>query len=361
MKRPFARLIGLMMLAALSSQPLAAAPASLAKVEVKAEAPDAIAAQQKSLAEGEAKAFLEVLRARAPQKADVIAAKVTPAQRAQLLKSVSIENENARAGAYEATVTYVFEEAKISALVDEQKGLVTEMGGNGLLILPLYLNDTQVLLWEPENYWRSVLTRQALEKGAGQLVVPFGDGKDSLLAPTATVQAGAKEPLMDVARRYGTRNAAIVTARVAEKDQRRIAEVRLRRPGQPASEDIVLTFPAQSSEESSESLLQRAAAETVLKLRALNQQFSLFAPPDNQKLKGRVLRAEFPQWNQWMTIRSKLEGLPGVDFVDIGAISAEYAQVTLYYRGDEAPIQRALADRGLHVTPTGEFWTISLH
>lgn len=359
MKRPFARLIGLVMMAALS-QPLAAAPSSLAKVSVKAEAPDAIAAQQKALAEGEAKAFLEVLRARAPQKADVIAAKVTPAQRAQLLKSVSIENENARAGTYEATVTYVFEEAKISALVEEQKGLVAEMGGDGLLILPLYHNGSQLLLWEPENYWRSVLTRQALEKGAGQLVVPFGDGKDSLLAPVATVQGGAKEPLMDVARRYGTRNAAIVTAQLMEKDQRRVAEVRLRRPGQPTSEDVVLTFSAQSSEETSESLLQRAAAETVLKLRALNQQFSLFAPPENQKLKGRVLRAEFPQWQDWQAIRKQLEGLPGVDFVDIGAISADYAQVTLYYRGEESPIQRALMDRGLQVTPTGEFWTLSL-
>jgi hypothetical protein len=338
----------------------AMAGADLAKVQVKGEAPDAVAAQRMALAQGEAEAFLEVLRRRDAKRADEIFAKVTPAQRAQLVKSVSVEQENARAGRYEALVTYVFQESAIDALMREQKGMGDEVEGRGLLVLPLYYDGQKLLLWEPENFWRSTLARLALERGKGRLIVPFGDKRDNLVASVQAVVGGAKEPLLELARRYGTPQAAIVTGQIVDLDGKRVAEVRLRRPGQNAEEEIVRHYPAQDTAESPELLLKRAGAETVQQLLATEQQFSVFAAKGAEKLKGRVVRAEFPRWNEWQTIRTKLEGLPGVEFVDIGAISAGYAQVTLYYRGEEDPITQALKTRGLRVATGGEYWTLSL-
>lgn len=338
----------------------ALASTDLAKIQVKGEAPDAVAAQRKALANGEAEAFLEVLRRRDPQRADEIFAKVTPAQRGQLVKSISVEQENARAGRYEALVTYVFQQSAIASLVSEQKGMGEEVEGRGLLVLPLYHDGQKLLLWEPENFWRSALSRLALERGRGRLIVPFGDKRDNLIANVESVLGGTKGPLLELARRYGTPQAVIVNGRIIEQGDKKIAEVRLRRPGQNQGEEIVRRYPAQDAKETPESLLRRAAGETVGILLAKDQQFSVFAPKDAAKLKGRVVRAEFPRWTEWQRIRNALEGLPGVDFIDIGAVSAGYAQVTLYYRGDEGPIRQALTARGLSVATGAEYWTLTL-
>jgi hypothetical protein len=358
MRRYDALLLGLLLMAL---NPWAThASEALSKVHAVAEATDAVSAQRKALAQGEERAFYEVLKARDPQRADLIFSKVTAAQRSILLKSVSVENENARAGRYEADITYVFEESKIKALLQEQQGVVTDMEGNGVLLLPLYIDGKTFMLWEPENFWRSTLSRQVLERGRGQLVVPFGDPKDAIILPSATLLGNAKEPILQLARRYGTVNVAIVTARLKEMNGKRVAEIRLRRPGQADSEETVQIYTAESHKESPERLLQRAGLGTIEKLLAASTEFSLFAKPESQKLKGRVVRAEFPQWKEWTAIRQKMDGLPGVEFVDIGAISSNYAQLTLYYRGEEKAIEQALAGRGLNISTKGEYWTIAL-
>lgn len=339
---------------------VAQASEALSHIHVVAEAPDAVSAQRKALAQGEERAFYEVLKARDPKRADLIFSKVTAAQRSILLKSVSIENENARAGRYEADITYVFEDSKIKALLQEQQGLAKDIEGNGVLVLPLYMDGKTFMLWEPENFWRSTLSRHVLERGRGQLVVPFGDPKDAMILPATALLGNAKAPVLQLARRYGTVNVAIVTARLKEIGGKRVAEIRLRRPGQADSEETVQIYTAESDKESPERLLQRASLGTIEKLHAIGGEFSLFAKPESQKLKGRVVRAEFPQWKEWTTIRQKMEGLPGVEFVDIGAIASNYAQLTLYYRGEEKAIEQALAGRGLTLRTQGEYWTIAL-
>ncbi|MBY0356121.1 MAG: DUF2066 domain-containing protein [Rickettsiales bacterium] len=333
--------------------------ATLATIAVRAEAPDAVLAQQKALAQGESQALFEVLQAKDPKHVTEIISKITPEQRASLVKSVSVEHENARAGRYEADVTYVFDEKKISLLVTEQKGLVEEMSGHGLLILPVYYDGKQLLLWEGANYWRSAMARQTLERGQGRLVVPFGNPKDAMTVNSQVVLAGTKEPIIALAKRYGTANAVIATARLGEDNGIKQAEIRLRRPGQSTQEETVNLFTAESANETPEQLLRRASRETVDKLLALSNEFSLFAEPQSNKLNGRVLRAEYPSWQNWLLIRKQLEGLPGVEFVDIGAVSPEYAQVTLYYRGEENLVQQALDNRGFKVTAVKDFWTIS--
>lgn len=358
MHRHIARLLGLMILIALAGQGYAA-PA-LTAVHVSAEAGDAVAAQQKALLQGEEKAFFEVLKALDAKRATEIVSKVTPSQRSSLVKSVSVENENSRATRYEADITYVFDEAKIKSLLGEQKGLVSELEGKGMMILPVYVNGDKLLLWEADNYWRTVITRQSLEKGRGQLIVPYGAPNDAMLADIRTVLAGTKEPLMNLARRYGTPNIVIATAQIKDAEGKRVSEVHLRRPGQKPEEEIIFTVAPLSETETSEALLQRTAITTIERVKKAESEFSLFASSESSKLKGRVLRVEFPQMRDWLKIRKQLEGLPGVEFVDIGAISADYAQVTLYYRGEEKPIEQALNLRGLNIRPENQFWTVSL-
>jgi hypothetical protein len=353
-----ALVIGLLVF--LAAAPGAQASKALARVHISAEATDAVTAQKKALQQGEAEAFYDVIKQRDAKRAEIIISKVSPEQRALLVKSVSIENEQMRAGRYEADITYVFEESKIQALVEEQQGLVTDIQGNGLMVLPLYVDGKSFFLWEPENYWRSVMARQILEAGKGELVVPFGDPKDAMILPAAKLLGGATEPIMELARRYGTVHAAIVSARLIEQNGRRAAEIRLSRPGNKSQEEIMRVYPAERDNEPGEAILQRAAKATVALLHDTSKEFSLFAKPEAQKLKGRVVRAEFSHARRWTQIRQQMEGLPGVEFIEIGAVAPSYAQVTLYYRGEESLIANALQQRGLTPQPTGDYWTISL-
>lgn len=347
---------------------LFAAPASFAgsaeevTVSVQTSGESALIARSNGLKKAESDALLKVLTARFPDKAADMAARIGPEKVGELVKTFNVVRESSTARNYTAEIHYEFDKSNLDRLVAEERGLVPEIDSHALLIVPVWQAGTSLMLWEVENPWRTVMSRVALAEGRGMLLVPFGDPRDAFIMNKETLLSGEREALVQLAERYGTKNLVIAQARnVAEEGQPPHIRVLLRRPGTGKEEEVVkLDYKAEPATETETALLARSAQDVAKRLAESTGQYSLFGEDAASKVKARVVRAEFLYNREWMQLKRAFEGLPNVEYVDIGAVSPSFAQLTFYFRGSDAMIRQALLTRGLEVNDVGDYWLITL-
>ncbi len=68
--------------------------------------------------------------------------------------------------------------------------------------------------------------------------------------------------------------------------------------------------------------------------------------------------AEFSSLAQWNEMRTQLLDTPGIDDLDIGAVSAVNADVVLKFQGGPTALANALGARGLSLSPGGTGWIL---
>ncbi len=358
MRRTLVRLIGIM---GIMLPWLAAAGPMEATVRVDEKADNVMHARSAGLARAEQQAFFRLLEQLIPDEALEVGNKVKPDQVSQMVQSFEILEEKTTAGRYQAEVLYRFNEAAVEKLLSEVKGLVPGSTSQALLVIPAYDDGKTLKLWEPDNVWRNNLNSIALQAGKGVLVMPYGDPKDVFVVDHETILSGDKETLTKLAERYGTRNVVVAMAKnVAQEGEMPHIQVLLRRAGAAKNEETVMDYPAMEAGETKELLLVKAAKEVAERLVNSTQQYSLNYDAEAASMQARVVRAEFRHNRDWMELRRSFDNLPKVEYVDIGAISPGYAQLTLYFRGSDIMIEKALVARGLSVEEVGQYWRVSL-
>ncbi len=331
-------------------------------VEVTAEGETALVARSNGLQSGERKALLKVLGQRMPERAADIVARIGPEKAGQLVKKFDVLQEKTTARTYAARIAYEFDQERLDRIIAEERGLVPEIDSTSLLILPLWQEENSLLLWEAGNVWRSILSGIALQEGRGKLILPFGDPQDAFIMDHETILAGEREALVKLAERYGTKNVVIAQARnVAEIGEPVHIQVLLRRPASQLKEEILsFDYEAEQPSDSQTDVLSQAARDIAQRLMASTEQYSLFLDEEARRVKARIVRAEFRHNREWKSLKRAFEGLPQVDYIDIGAISPTYAQLTFYFRGTDTIIRRALMARGLEVGEVDQYWLVRL-
>ena len=331
-------------------------------VDVEARGESALLARASGLKQAESAALLKLLKEIYPDKAGEIVAKVGPDKAGQLVSSFHVVKEKSLAHSYAAQISYVFDREKVDRLIAEERGLAPQIDSKALLILPVWQQGSELLLWEPKNRWRHIMSTVAMQEGRGKLVMPFGDPRDAIILSHETLLAGDRKAMVALAERYGVRNVVIAQARnVAPENEPPLLRVMLRRPGmKEEAEPTVIEFEAGPDTQTEKQLLESAAREIAQRLAESTTQYSLFADEEAEKIKARVARAEYRHNREWMQIKRAFDGLPGVEYMDIGAISPSFAQVTFYFRGSDAMIRRALMTRGIEVSDAEQYWVITL-
>lgn len=354
------RIAGVMMALALC----VAAPlhAQEVTVQVQTAGETALVARSNGLKQAESAALLKLLEAHLPEKAATIISRIPPEKVGELVSDFEVLQEKSTARNYAAEIRYQFDKEKINRLMAEEQGLIPEIDSHAILVLPLWQEGNKLMLWEKENPWRREMTEVVLQEGRGKLLMPYGDPKDTFILDQETILSGEREAMVAIAERYGTKNVVIAQARnVAKQDEAAHIRVLLRRPGAAKEEDtIVKDFEAVQPSETEGVLLARAAQEIARELTEATGQYSLFLNEEAQQVKARVVRAEFRHSREWMQLKKAFEGLPNVEYMDIGAVSPSFAQVTFYFRGSDALMRKALITRGVEVQEVGEYWRVLL-
>lgn len=332
---------------------------------------NAEAVKKMAIYDGQKQAFYQVINKLSPNNArniyrNLIASKQGKEDLNEYLVSYTINREVAKDGSYEADIIYRFNAEKINNIIgiEQQNDDDADPTGDGLLIIPVYDMGNQILLFEKGNQWRYALNDVALEVGRGDFVMPFGDVRDQNMLNPQSVIAGEKQSLASMARRYGTRNVVIAYAKISSKASATATtgidnslQVKLWRAGE-AAESLDFNFKQQSSFETLEAMLKRAANVIALKLKKQKADYSLFGESKANQLKAIVVRAEFTNGKQWRYMLDSMRGLPNLERLDLGAVGVQMAQATILYKGDAQIIRKSLLERGFEINDMHEYWVV---
>ncbi|MEJ0069951.1 MAG: DUF2066 domain-containing protein [Pseudomonadota bacterium] len=233
-------------------------PFSVAGVAVDATAATAAAARDTALADGQRKAFRQLLERLASPADYGRLPRPSDAEITALVAGFQVQEERASAVRYLATLTYSFRPNAVRALLRGAGIAVAETASRPVLLVPLLKTTaTGAALWEPTNSWRQVWLDKPPPTGLVPVVVPTGTPDDMAALSTAQAQGGDPAALAALLQRYDAGEALIGEAALDAAG----VMVTLRRPGSP--DPVFSDRLVQTATEGQADLLRRAAARVV--------------------------------------------------------------------------------------------------
>lgn len=339
-------------------QALAALPDII--VEVQESGNNAGEARLRAMAKAEQTAFYQLLGKIAKGREVELARKTPASEIAGFIKKMEVVEERSTATSYQAKLRYFFDEVPIQKLLNQTQSLLPGVNSDALLVIPLYDAGDGIKLWEEQNEWRDILNDEALEKGKSRLVMPYGDPRDRFILDKNNVFSTKKEPFTQLAQRYGVRNIVIVLAHAVAPEEGKIGrvDVILRQAGAAAKDDTMWKYKLEGKETFPFDVLEKAAQDIIKKLTRSTESFAVDYNPA-EKVKTQVVRIEFTHSSQWQKMRKSFDTLPGIQYVDIGAVSPNFAQVVLYFHGTPNTLRQTLAARGFNVQDDKKYWIVT--
>lgn len=331
-------------------------------VQTEAYAENAAAAQEKALRTGEKMALYQVLYAKMPKDAERMVLSISEQARQNLITGFDIVREVKRGKYYQADIRYTFDDALIGRLLKNYETVAAgDAGSQAILVLPVFDDGMALHIWDEANPWRDAMRGAALRQGEGRVVVPNGTADDLKLVDEAVVLSANIKALGEMASHYGARTIMIAQTSATKKADKAGFRVILRKAGAGKEEEQVRDFFPAGPQETSEQVLNRAATETATYVRDSSKNFGAFLDAGvNGSKHARVVRAEFRNNREWGQLQTIVSQVPGVAKMDMNAVSANYAVMTLFFNGSDAVIRKMMVSRGVKVRETGKYWTVSM-
>ena len=321
-------------------------------IEIGARAANAVDAKAVAIAEGQAKAFSELI-GRVVSPADAAA---VPSPDAETLQSViagySLDNERTSAEEYLADLTVRFNPDAVEFVLSRSNIRLAVEQAPTALIVPVLWQDGSAVAWDPSSPWRAVWERLDLDNRLVPALLPLGDAADALADEQglATADPG---PLQLLAGRYGVET-ALVAVVAYDLAQGRIegalagfgprGQIDLRQSGEIAEGE-----QAEAMQSIAAALLDSLDAywrdaQTNDPARAAGQSVALGVP--------------FRSLQEWVAVRSRLEAAAGVEQVEVRSLSAGEAQIVVTFTGDVQSFADGLALQGLYLRDDGTRWIV---
>lgn len=317
-------------------------------------------ARNKAVDYAKKRGFYLLLRRLAPNQADTLVYELTDEQIEQQIRGYEIVQERLLPGnRYQGQFNITLSDIQMQRLIRGED--ITPIDMNAMLILPILdKGDGELRMWQDDNVWRSLWNTAALERGDGKLILPFGDLDDTSFVDSTSILSrdyNALKPLID---KYGASEVAVVLASY-ELEQKPIGVlVTIRRMGPGTDRIRDMFFSAESDDDTPESLLVNAARITADQMKLAAQQFQTEKERDIATAQQIVLHADFRRVSEWAAMQEILNNLPMSVSLKVGAISIQAATATLYYKGEEDALMRAMKANGLQVTDNPDHLRVSL-
>jgi hypothetical protein len=363
-------LIGLLALGGLLTEagPAAAQPAArlytVEDVPVDVTADSAVAAREQAYAEGQRAAFRLLLQKLTPESVHG-RLPTTPSGAAfdALVQGFEVRDERSSGVRYIARMVVRFNPAEVQALLTRSDLPAVTMASQPVLVLPLWQSpEAGLLLWDDPNPWRDAWTRVALGQALVPVIVPLADAADLVGISAEQAEAGERERLSAMARRYGAVASLVAVARPAESEGRQALDIRFTRydsAGEPEtrSERVVAAAGETGAE-----LQVRAVRQVSSRLDANWKNAAAVRPG----LENRIsVITTVSGLDEWTALRRKLAEIGMIRRQNLVSLSRGEAEIVLWYAGQPEQLRAALAQRGLSLTTDssasdGAVWRLSL-
>ncbi len=330
-------------------------PYTVAKVSVVADAKNAVVAKQNALAMAQQDALRILLKRMTHWRAHGRLPVLEHAMVDRMINGFSVRRESNSATRYMATLDFDFEPHAVRDLlnrfglpyIDQQAPLV--------LLLPVLL-EAGGLKRGTKNPWYAALAAVDSEHALTpvKLAPPRQDFSPSVIE---NLSKHSRELFETLKYQYRAENLVLAAAEVdAQATQ---LQVRL------VGHDAVGSFTLSRTYRVYDRDLDEAAAMAAeVSMKIIEGRWkttrlaSLGALAEPVPVETVTLTAQFSGLREWREMRTRLQRVPGVQAIDIKALNARAAELSLDYPGGAGGLAQAAPSQGLAVEQRGREWVL---
>lgn len=348
---------------------LADATLTVADVQVDVTAKTATAARDQAIAAAQRNAFARLVRRLVPNAADQSRINLAQADIERLVQDFTIQSERTSTVRYIGVYTVRFRAGAVRKYLTDL-GISVAGDQQEVILLPVYRTGAGPVLWGPSNPWRTAWDRGGYGEGPVTLTLPNGDAFDSGTLTADAALAGDPAAIGALIQRYHV--AGVVVAAAKPHDS----------TGPESGVDVSLTIydatgtkgtrsvsVAPQAGEPPEKIMIRAVASTAAALESDWRQSGGanlvgYVPSPNDGLSpdssqgsltaGTLFPISVPLTGigAWVSTRDRLAAVPGVQRLQLDALTREGAAITLDFAGDTVALQTALVSSGFGLIQT---------
>lgn len=337
-------------------------------VAVDATDQTAAAARVKAIAEGQRRAFRQVLERIIPTEDLPRAPRVTDRQIEGLVQAFEVNKERTSAVRYLAELTVRFKPQDMRQLLQQANVRFAETISRPMIVLPVYVAGRPpaqtAVLWDESNPWRKAWA--ALPQGTGlvPLIVPIGDLTDADAIDAQAALAGDPARLAVVAQRYRAVE-TIVAIMTATEDPRSKAvslQLAMRRQspaggtgdGAPPASERPVVVPAGAS------LDERLAAIARDQARLIEDQWKRSHAMRFGEEQRISVSLPLSALSDLVEARRRLSELSSVRRIDVTSLTRKVARLSVSYSGDAEQLRAAVLQKDMVLTPEPPDWQLKL-
>jgi hypothetical protein len=351
-------------------------------VKVDATAESAAAAREVARIDGQRRALAAVIERLSGASEPAAPPKLDDKTITDMVASFEVANEHMSAVRYVADYTFHFRPSKVRRLVrvaetppaestskspgDKSSGEKSsadsggkspaEGGNRAIVVLPVYRDGSNVVLWDDPNAWRVAWSQRPAGSGLGRLVLPLGDAGDLAAIDAEKAGSGKPEALTAIAQR-NSGSEAVVALATAQRQGDKLAglDVTVKRYRYGHLVDTQASSFEAEPAESEADLLKRAAEATAAEIETGAK---LNADAHSNQPASLAVTVPITTLGEWVQVRNRLASVTSIRKIDLLSLSREEARIEVKYVGSQDQMKSSLAEVNLDLAGGDPIWRI---
>jgi Uncharacterized protein conserved in bacteria (DUF2066) len=351
-------------------------------VKVDATAESAAAAREVARIDGQRRALAAVIERLSGASEPAAPPKLDDKTITDMVASFEVANEHMSAVRYVADYTFHFRPSKVRRLVrvaetppaestskspgDKSSGEKSsadsggkspaEGGNRAIVVLPVYRDGSNVVLWDDPNGWRTAWSQRPAGSGPGRLVLPLGDAGDLAAIDAEKAGSGKPEALIAIAQR-NSGSEAVVALATAQRQGDKLAglDVTVKRYRYGHLVDTQASSFEAEPAESEADLLKRAAEATAAEIETGAK---LNADAHSNQPASLAVTVPITTLGEWVQVRNRLASVTSIRKIDLLSLSREEARIEVKYVGSQDQLKSSLAEVNLDLAGGDPIWRI---
>ena len=346
-------------------------------VKVDATAESAAAARELARIDGQRRALAAVIERLSGASEPAAPPKLDDKTITDMVASFEVANEHMSAVRYVADYTFHFRPSKVRRLVrvaetppaestskspgdkssaDSGGKSPAEGGNRAIVVLPVYRDGSNVVLWDDPNAWRVAWSQRPAGSGLGRLVLPLGDAGDLAAIDAEKAGSGKPEALTAIAQR-NSGSEAVVALATAQRQGDKLAglDVTVKRYRYGHLVDTQASSFEAEPAESEADLLKRAAEATAAEIETGAK---LNADAHSNQPASLAVTVPITTLGEWVQVRNRLASVTSIRKIDLLSLSREEARIEVKYVGSQDQLKSSLAEVNLDLAGGDPIWRI---
>jgi hypothetical protein len=328
---------------------------TVSKVAVVADADNAVAAKEKALAEAQQIALRALLSRMTPWKAHAKLPVLSNDMVERMVEGFAVRRESNSTTRYIASLDFSFEPHAVRDILNRFALPYTDQQAPQVLLLPVMI-EGGALRPGTKNAWYDALSDVDVEHALTPMKLA-PPRTDLTAAMIGDISASSRSLLETLAYQYRAENLVLAAADVDPQ----ATQFRMRLVGQDAVGPFMLDRSYRIQQRDTEATAKLAAQIAVKviegrwKMTRLASQGALAGPADLQTV---PLTAQFSGLKAWQEMRARLAKVPGLQGMDIKALNARGANLTVDFPGGAERLSQAAQTQGLALEQRGQQWIL---